>query len=257
MRQQDYLIRENAPLARGVRRLALELPAHAPPQEIPVPGRFVNLRLEGFYLRRPVSVCDWGERTLTLIYKAVGGGTEKLAAMEPGQSLDLLVGLGNGYTLFPGMQGRPLLVGGGVGAPPLYGLAKCLRALGQAPVAILGFNCVEEAFYLNEFNGICGEVLLTTVDGSAGIRGFVTDALPLLAERGTPVGALYACGPEPMLRALCDAAPPLPPGRAQFSFEQRMACGFGACMGCSRKTPQGYKRVCKDGPVLAREEILW
>jgi dihydroorotate dehydrogenase electron transfer subunit len=159
--------------------------------------------------------------------------------------------LGNGFTV---TGSAPLLVGGGVGVPPLYGLAKCLRAAGQTPIVILGFNTAEEVFYLEEFRALCATVLLATVDGSAGTAGYVTDALHQLHQ---PYGALYACGPEPMLRALAAAVPPLPPGCVQFSLEQRMACGFGACMGCTCKTTDGYKRICKDGPVLTREEIAW
>ncbi len=257
MRQQEYIIRENIRLTRDVLRLTLALPSGAPDQEPHLPGQFVNLRVEGFYLRRPISVCDWGVRTLTLIYKVVGGGTARTAELRPGERIDALTGLGNGFALLPEMQGHPLLVGGGVGTPPLYGLAKALAQLDLRPVAILGFNTAAEAFYLDEFRALCAEVILTTVDGSAGIKGFVTDALSLLAARGAPIGALYACGPEPMLRALYDAAPPLPCGHVQFSFEQRMACGFGACMGCTCKTAAGSKRICKDGPVLAKEEIVW
>ncbi|MCL2107316.1 MAG: dihydroorotate dehydrogenase electron transfer subunit [Oscillospiraceae bacterium] len=247
----DYMILENTKIAREVYRLTLEAPPGVR-QELPVPGQFVNLQIDGCYLRRPISVCDWSERRLTLIYKAVGTGTEKLAAYSPGETLNVLGGLGNGYTIIREAR-HPVLIGGGVGVPPLYGLARELVRAGQQPLAILGFNTADEVFYETEFAALCRTVV-TTADGSHGEKGFVTDALKNV---GFVYDSLYTCGPEPMLRAVYDQAAPLPPGRAQFSFERRMACGFGACMVCSCRTAEGYKRVCKDGPVLTREEILW
>ena len=214
--------------------------------EITAPGQFVDLKLDGLYLRRPISVCDLEGETLTLIYKLVGKGTEQMTRLCPGDKLEVLTGLGNGYdTALSG--DRPLLIGGGVGVPPLYLLAKRLRAEGKAVSVILGFNTAAERFYEEEFRALGCGVTVTTVDGSYGTKGFVTDALP---EHYTHV---YACGPEPMLKALHRS---IRTG-GSFSFESRMGCGFGACMGCSRKTLSGYKRVCKDGPVLQKEEILW
>ena len=210
------------------------------------PGQFVNLRLDGLYLRRPISVCDLEGDTLTLIYKVVGKGTQALSEMQPGQTVPVLTGLGNGYDT--GLSGdRPLLIGGGVGVPPLYLLAKRLRAEGKQVSVILGFNTASELFYEQEFLALGCKVAITTVDGSRGVKGFVTDALP---ETYTHV---YTCGPEPMLRAVYRTIR----GGGSFSFEKRMGCGFGACMGCSCKTITGNKRICKEGPVLQKEEILW
>lgn len=210
------------------------------------PGQFVNLRLDKLFLRRPLSVCDLEGDVLTLIYKVVGRGTEALSRMTPGQTIPVLTGLGNGYdTALSGTE--PLLIGGGVGVPPLYLLAKYLRAEGKNVTAVLGFNTVLEVFYEKEFRATGCTVAVTTADGSYGIKGFVTDALP---ERYTHV---YTCGPEPMLRTVYRK---IHTG-GSFSFEKRMGCGFGACMGCSCKTVTGYKRICKEGPVLQKEEIRW
>ena len=210
------------------------------------PGQFVNLRLEGFYLRRPLSVCDFNDGTLTLIYKVVGRGTEALAALPAGTALDILTGLGNGYdTSVSGL--RPLLIGGGAGVPPLYALAKKLIAEGKSPAVILGFNSAGEVFYEEEFRALGTAPTVTTADGSYGVKGFVTDAMEL------DYTYFYTCGPEPMLRAVY--AKSVTSG--QFSLEERMGCGFGACMGCTCKTKTGHKRVCKDGPVLTKEELPW
>ncbi|MDR2752705.1 MAG: dihydroorotate dehydrogenase electron transfer subunit [Oscillospiraceae bacterium] len=245
-----FVINENRPVAKEVFRMVLR--AAIANEEVRLrPGQFVNIAVEGCYLRRPISVCDWDARTqtLTLLYKTVGTGTRALARCVPGTSLDLLTGLGNGYT--PVEARRPALLGGGVGTPPLYFLAKELAGAGQKPVAVLGFNTKDEMFYHEEFATLC-DVIVTTADGSYGQKGFVTDALPGLAY-----DALYVCGPEPMLQAVFAQARALPAGHAQFSFERRMGCGFGACMVCSCKTTAGYKRICKDGPILTKEEILW
>ena len=218
---------------------------------ITAPGQFVNLKLPGYYLRRPISVCDWTDDTLTLIYKVVGHGTEAMAATPVGESFDLLAGLGNGFD--PSLSGdTPLLVGGGVGIPPLYGLCKALLAEGKTPSVILGFNTAEEIFLQEDFEtlleGTGGSVCVTTVDGSAGTKGFVTDVM-----KDLDYSFFYTCGPMPMFRAIESVAAT----SGQYSFEERMGCGFGACMGCSIQTKNGNKRVCKDGPVLMREEILW
>ena len=210
------------------------------------PGQFVNLKLDGLFLRRPLSVCDLEGDYLTLIYKVVGRGTEQLSRAETGEKLQVLTGLGNGYdTALSGTA--PLLLGGGAGVPPLYLLAKRLRAEGKAVSTVLGFNTVGEVFYEAEFRNLGCAVAVTTADGSYGIKGFVTDALP---ETYTHV---YTCGPEPMLRAVYRK---ITTG-GSFSFEKRMGCGFGACMGCSCKTEIGYKRICREGPVLQKEEIRW
>ena len=211
------------------------------------PGQFVQLQLPGFYLRRPISVCDWDADTLTLIYKVVGEGTKAMTALQPGAALDLLTGLGNGFdTACCG--DKPLLVGGGVGLPPLYGLCKTLLREGKHPRVVMGFNTASEVFLEAEFRALNVPVTVTTADGTCGMKGFVTAALP-----GLDFDSTFACGPEPMLRALYSATDK--PG--QYSFEARMACGFGACMGCTCQTKYGAKRICKDGPVLQKEEIVW
>ena len=209
-------------------------------------GQFVNILLDGLYLRRPISVCDCQGDTLTLLYKVVGKGTQQMAAMQAGQTLDLLTGLGNGYDITKAGD-HPLLIGGGVGVPPLYMLARRLREQGKSVSVILGFNTADEVFYEREFAALGCDVTVTTVDGSYGVKGFVTAALP------ADYSYFYTCGPEPMLKAVYAATAT----SGQFSFEERMGCGFGACMGCSCKVITGYKRICKDGPVLEKEEILW
>ena len=233
------------------RRLALnvfEMVLHGDCSAVAAPGQFVNLRLDGFYLRRPISVCNVDGDALTLIYKVVGRGTEAMSRMQPGEKLDALVGLGNGYSLDE-CGDRPMLIGGGAGVPPMYLLARRLLARGADVTVVLGFNVREEIFYEEEFRALGAKVVVATADGSYGVRGFVTDAMKQLPAPS----AVCACGPEPMLKAVYNAADV--PG--QFSFESRMGCGFGACMGCTCKTKYGAKRICKDGPVLRREEIVW
>ena len=231
---------------RQLTETVFELRLKGDTSDITAPGQFVDIKLDGLYLRRPISVCDLEGETLTLVCKVVGKGTERLRRLCPGDRIDVLTGLGNGYdTALAG--DRPLLIGGGVGVPPLYLLAKRLRAQGKSVSVILGFNTASERFYEEEFRTLGCAVTVTTADGSYGTKGFVTDALP---EHYTHV---YACGPEPMLKALHRS---IRTG-GSFSFEARMGCGFGACMGCSRETPTGYKRICRDGPVLQKEEILW
>ena len=242
MIEVTYTIAENALIASGVYRLKLEGDTSA----ITAPGQFLDLRLPGFFLRRPISICDWDERSVTLLYKVVGGGTDWLSRCTPGQMLDALSGLGNGFDTAPA-GARPLLVGGGVGASPLYGLAQQLVAEGRSPLAVLGFRTAAEVLLADAFEALGIPVTVVTEDGTMGARGFVTDALP---EGGTYV---YACGPMPMLQALCSATPL----DGQLSLEARMGCGFGACMGCTCETTNGSKRVCKDGPVFTKEEILW
>ena len=243
MKQSIFKILTNEALTPSVYRMTLSGDTSA----ITAPGQFVNIRLEGKFLRRPISVCDWEDGKLTLVYKVVGHGTAQMAAMAPGEPLDILTGLGNGYDLT--LTGEhPVLVGGGVGVPPMFGLAKHLRALGKPVQVILGFNTKEEIFYEDAFKALGCTVYVTTVDGSYGIPGFVTDALKELSY-----SHFCACGPEPMLKALYKASTT----SGQMSFEERMGCGFGACMGCSCKTLTGNKRICKEGPVMKKEEILW
>ena len=242
MKQSIFKILSNTPLTSTVYKMVLQGDTSA----ITAPGQFVNIQLSGRFLRRPISVCDYDGSTLTILYKVVGGGTAQMAAMEEGQTLDILTGLGNGYDL--SVSGaHPVLLGGGVGVPPLYRLAKDLLAQEKTVSVVLGFNTASEVFYADEFRALGCDVTVTTVDGSYGTKGFVTDALP---ENYT---YFYTCGPEPMLKAVYRAA--LTSG--QMSFEERMGCGFGACMGCSCKTLTGYKRICKDGPVMRKEEIAW
>ena len=242
MKQSIFTIERSRPLARDV----VELRLRGDTAAITAPGQFVNIRLTGKFLRRPISVCNVEGDGLTLIYKIVGGGTRQLAAMRPGQTLDLLTGLGNGYDLSPAGD-APVLLGGGVGTPPMYWLARELIAQGKHVRAVLGFNSAEDVFYEEELRSLGADVTVTTVDGSYGKKGFVTDGLP------EDYSYFYACGPEPMLRAVYRATKTA----GQLSFEERMGCGFGACMGCSCKTLTGYKRICKDGPVLRKEEIAW
>ncbi len=240
-----YRILANEPLTQSVWRMTLE----GDTQWITAPGQFVNIALEGRYLRRPISVCDYDERTITLIYKVVGDGTAQMSRMAAGTELDLLTGLGNGFSIREEVR-RPLLVGGGVGVPPLYHLAKRLLAAGRPVEVILGFNTAAECFYEEEFRALGCTVTVATADGSRGVRGFVTTAI---AERKPDFDYFYACGPLPMLRALAEAVEQ----DGQLSFEERMGCGFGACMGCSCKTKYGNKRICKEGPVLEKGEIIW
>ena len=239
-----YRILANEPLTQSVWRMVLE----GDTQWITAPGQFVNIALEGRYLRRPISVCDYDGRTITLIYKVVGDGTAQMSRMAAGTELDLLTGLGNGFSIREEVR-RPLLVGGGVGVPPLYHLAKRLLAAGRPVEVILGFNTAAECFYEEEFRALGCTVTVATADGSHGVRGFVTTAL---AERRPDFDYFYACGPLPMLRALAEAVEQ----DGQLSFEERMGCGFGACMGCPCKTKYGHKRICQAGPVLEQSEII-
>lgn len=240
-----YTILSNEPLTPVVYRMVLE----GDTQYITRSGQFINIELEGKFLRRPISVSDYDATTVTIIYKVVGSGTEQMREMKAGQKLDILTGLGNGFNTENEAQ-RPLLVGGGVGVPPLYNLAKRLLEEGKKPMVILGFNTKSEIFYEEQFKALGIEVYCSTADGSYGVKGFVTD---VIREKELQFDYLYTCGPLPMLKALYDATEV----EGEFSFEERMGCGFGACMGCSCKTKYGYKRICKDGPVLKREEIIW
>ncbi|MBQ8869428.1 MAG: dihydroorotate dehydrogenase electron transfer subunit [Oscillospiraceae bacterium] len=242
MKQGFFEIIENVPLTSNVYRMKLR----GDTSDITAPGQFINIKLDGMYLRRPISVCDCDSEVVTIIYKVVGKGTEAMSKLKSGK-LDVLTGLGNGYDT--SLSGdKPLLLGGGVGVPPLYLLAKKLISEGKKVSVILGFNTKDEVFYKEEFEALGAEVTVTTVDGSFGVKGFVTDA-----AKDKDYSYYYTCGPEPMLKAIYKSLET----SGQLSFEERMGCGFGACMGCSCKTVTGYKRICKDGPVLAKEDILW
>lgn len=242
MKQGLFEIIDNIALTDSVYKMVLK----GDVSQITAPGQFVNIKLNGLFLRRPISVCDVKGDTLTIIYKVVGKGTKQMSEMQGGV-LDVLTGLGNGYDLT--VSGKsPVLLGGGVGVPPMYLLAKRLLEEGKSVKVVLGFNTVSEVFYEQEFKTLGAEVIVTTVDGSYGTKGFVTDAL-----KNIDYTYFYSCGPEPMLKAVYKASKT----SGQMSFEKRMGCGFGACMGCSCKTITGYKRICKEGPVMRKEEILW
>lgn len=245
MDKRIFEIESNRPLTEQVFEMRLRGDASA----IRRAGQFVNIAVEGLFLRRPISVCDFTDDTLTLIYKVVGEGTARMAKMQAGERLDILTGLGNGFDADRTIS-KALLVGGGVGVPPLYRLTKDLVARGKEVTAVLGFNRADEIFYADEFAAAGARVIIATADGSVGTKGFVTDAI---RENGVKFDYFYACGPLPMLRALCDATA----ADGELSFEERMGCGFGACMGCSCKTHNGNKRICKEGPVLRKDEIIW
>ena len=243
MKQVIFEILSNEALTRDVYRMVLSGDTSA----ITAPGQFVEIALPGKFLRRPISVCDWAENSLTLIYKVVGHGTEQMAALPAGTRLDVLTGLGNGYdTTLSGEN--PVLVGGGVGVPPLYALCKKLIAEGKKPRVILGFNQESEIFLAKEFEALGVPTHIATADGSVGTKGFVTDVL-----KNLHYSYFYSCGPMPMFRAMEAVVTT----SGEFSFEERMGCGFGACMGCSIQTKSGAKRVCKDGPVFLREEVFF
>lgn len=242
MYQGDFEILENIQIADSVYKMILK----GETGDITAPGQFINIKLDGYYLRRPISVCDYDSQTVTIIYKVVGKGTTALSSMRKG-TLNVLTGLGNGYDI-SGNDKDVLLLGGGVGVPPMYNLAKKLIEQGKSVKVVLGFNSKSDVFYESEFKDIGAQTFVTTADGSYGIKGFVTDVI-----KDINYDYFYTCGPEPMLKAVYKATDT----SGQFSFEERMGCGFGACMGCSCKTKYGNKRICKDGPVLVKEEIIW
>ena len=244
MKEVFYTVAENAPIAPGVYRLRLLGDTTA----ITAPGQFLELKLPGFFLRRPLSVCDWDEGSVTILYKVVGSGTDWLSRCAAGDVLSALSGLGNGFDP-AACKDVTLVIGGGIGVPPMYGLAKRLIAQGKRVAAVIGFEHADNILLADDFRALGASVILTTADGSVGIRGFVTNGM---AEAGEYT-YLYTCGPDPMLRAVYDACRT----SGQFSFEERMGCGFGACMGCTCRTKYGNKRICKDGPVLQKEEIVW
>ncbi len=242
MDKQNFTIAENRKIAKSVFLMKLSGDA----SKITASGQFINILLDGFYLRRPISVCDYKKDEITIIYKVVGKGTEKMSKMQKGEVLDVLTGLGNGFCVENSGE-KPLLIGGGVGVPPLYHLASELIKMGKEVFVILGFNTADEVFFKEEFEELGAKVLVTTADGSMGRKGFVTEGMDM------DYSYIYTCGPEPMLKAIYDKSKT----SGEFSFEERMGCGFGACMGCSCKTKYGNKRICKDGPVLKKEEIIW
>lgn len=243
MKQSIFEVKANTKIAENTYKMVLGGDCSG----ITASGQFVNIKLDGFFLRRPISVCDYNDNELTLIYKVVGKGTEYMAELGAGEKLDILTGLGNGYDLSKSGN-EPVLIGGGAGVPPMYNLCRKLVAEGKKPKVILGFNKENELFFENEFKALGAEVTVTTADGSYGMKGFVTDAL-----KNMKYTYIYSCGPEPMLKAIYNTAET----SGQLSFEERMGCGFGACMGCSCATKYGNKRICKDGPVLEMEEIIW
>lgn len=243
MKQGFFTILENTPLTGSVFKMRLAGDASA----VTAPGQFINIKLYGKFLRRPISVCDYSKEEIMILYKILGQGTEYMTTLRPGEQLDILTGLGNGFDLSDAGD-APLLIGGGVGTPPMYRLCKDLMAAGRKATVILGFNSGDEIFFEEEFKALGAEVILSTADGSYGVKGFVTDAMD-----GLDYSYYYCCGPEAMLRAVWRKGMT----SGQLSFEERMGCGFGACMGCSCRTVAGYKRICKDGPVLRKEELLW
>lgn len=238
-----YSIWDNGPIAPDVYRMRLI----GPTETILSPGQFLHLQVPGYYLRRPISICDWTRDTIDIVYKLVGGGTRELARLGRGDKLDALGPLGNGFSIADAGE-KPLLIGGGVGVPPLVGLARRLLLAGKTPTALLGFNTEKEILLTRDFEAMGVKIVLTTADGSRGVRGFVTDAL-----NGLSYDSFCACGPEMMLRAVCAACET----SGQVSLESRMACGIGACMGCTIQTRSGARRVCKDGPVFSKEEMIW
>ncbi len=246
MKEEIFKINSNVLIAENT----YEMELLGDTGEIVRPGQFVNIKLDGFFLRRPISVCDTEDGRMTLIYKAVGEGTELMTKLAPGTRLNILTGLGNGFDL--SLSGdHPVLIGGGAGIPPMYSLCKALISVLRPEniKVVLGFNTEEEIFYLREFQDLGVDVRVATADGSYGTKGFVTDVL-----KDLDYTFFYTCGPMPMFRAIEAIAKT----SGQYSFEERMGCGFGACMGCSMMMADGsYKRVCKEGPVFRREEILW
>ena len=243
MYQGFYKILSNVKIAKDVYEMKLE----GDTSSIKASGQFINIKIDGLFLRRPISICDYDNSTITIIYKVVGEGTEIMSKMLSGESLDVLCGLGNGYDLSKSGN-SPVLIGGGVGVPPMYNLCKKLISQNKNVSVIIGFNSKDEVFYEEEFKKLGAKVYVTTADGSYGIKGYVTDAL-----KDIEYSYFYTCGPEPMFKSIESVVTT----SGQFSFEERMGCGFGACMGCSCKTKYGNKRICKDGPVLEREEIIW
>ncbi len=243
MKDGLFTIRENNEIAPGVYQLILS----GDTSGIQKAGQFVDVQIDGHFLRRPFSVCDWDEKTVTVVYRKIGKGTEDLSHFRPGHVTDVLTGLGNGFDTAPSGD-KPLLVAGGSGVPMMYALAKALIAEGKTVTAVLGYRTAADIFLAKEIEALGAKVIITTEDGSCGVKGFVTDAM-----KNLDYTYFYTCGPEAMFEAIDKIAVT----SGQFSFEARMGCGYGACMGCTCQTKYGHKRICKDGPVLVREEIVW
>ena len=243
-KRDKYKIKSNKKIAKNVYEMIVE----GDTTYIVRPGQFINIEIDELYLRRPISVCDYDKETITIIYKVVGNGTEKMATFEEGTILDILTGLGNGFEVKRSGE-KPLLIGGGVGTPPMYNLCKKLVEQGKNPVVVLGFGNIDDVFYEEKFKEMGAEVYISTVDGSYGTKGFVTDIVKDLKD----YTYYYTCGPKNMLKAVYDTATT----DGELSFEEKMGCGFGACMGCTCETTKGNKRICKEGPVLKKEEIIW
>ncbi len=244
-KQCIFTVAENNPIAKDIQRMVLLGDTGA----CTAPGQFVDLSIEGMYLRRPLSMCEYDDKSITLVFRALGQGTAALRDYEPGREIDMLTGLGNGYSIPEAMR-APLIVGGGMGVAPMYAQARLLSELGYAPLMLLGFKSADDVFYLDRFRALNGTAYVTTADGSVGRAGMIVDLLPEMAGR---FDYFYCCGPEPMMHAVSDRCNT----SGQMSFERRMGCGFGACMGCTCKTKYGNKRICVDGPVLTKEEIIW
>lgn len=243
MKQSTFMVLKNYPIIQGVYKLVLSGDTSA----IVNPGQFVDIQVKGHFLRRPFSVCDWDKETVTVVYRTIGKGTKDLAAAVPGEGLDVLTGLGNGFDT--SLSGNtPLLVAGGSGVPMMYALAKKFIAEGKTVTAVLGYRSVHDIFLADDIRHLGVNVHITTEDGSLGTKGFVTDVM-----KDLDYSYFYTCGPEAMFEAIDKVAKT----SGQFSFEARMGCGYGACMGCTCETKYGAKRICKDGPVLVREEIVW
>lgn len=243
-KRDKYKIKSNKKIAKNIYEMILE----GDTTYIVRPGQFINIELDGLYLRRPISVCDYDNKTITVIYKVVGKGTRKMSTLQDEEILDILTGLGNGFNEKTSGE-RPLLIGGGVGTPPMYNLCKKLKEQNKNPIVVLGFGSADEIFYEDKFKKLGAEVYISTVDGSYGTKGFVTDIVKDLKD----YTYYYACGPKNMLKAVYDTAT----SDGELSFEEKMGCGFGACMGCTCKTTKGNKRICKEGPVIKKEEIIW
>lgn len=240
-----YKVVSNQRLTAKTMKMVLE----GDTQYITCAGQFVNVAVEGKFLRRPISVCDYDEKTITLLYDVVGEGTKAMSQMEEGAMLDLLTGLGNGFSENEPME-KPILLGGGIGCAPLYNLAKKLIARGLQPVVVLGFNGEKDVVAADMFEALGVRTYVATVDGSCGTKGFVTD---VLREKEVQGDYFYACGPMPMLRAVCGGLDMA----GEVSLDERMACGFGVCMCCSIETKSGTKRICKEGPVFRKEDLIW
>lgn len=214
------------------------------------PGQFINIKLNDSlqpYLRRPMSISDYSDDTITIVFRVVGEGTKILKEKQVGDQLDCLIGLGNGFEVKK--DHKAILIGGGLGTPPLYKLGKELVKQGVEVTTVLGFNSKENVFYEDKFKEL-GNCYIATMDGSVGQKGTVVD---VINQVGLTFDTYYTCGPEPMLKALVKEYP----DNGQLSFEARMGCGFGACMGCSCKVKEKpYKRICVEGSVLSSSEVI-